>query len=64
VRRPNRPPHRDATGAFVDGGKTCKLSVPLPVPAGLFWSVTADDAATRSQVKTGQDRAALRSLFE
>jgi hypothetical protein len=56
--------NRDATGAFVDGGKTYKLTVPLPVPAGLFWSVTVYDAATRSQVKTPQDRAALRSLFE
>jgi hypothetical protein len=56
--------HRDATGAFVDGGKTYKLTVPQPVPAGLFWSVTAYDAGTRSQVQTAQDKAALRSLFE
>jgi hypothetical protein len=56
--------HRDAAGAFVDGGKTYKLTVPLPVPAGLFWSVTVYDAATRSEIKTAQDRAALRSLFE
>src|SRR5262245_56456902 len=56
--------HRDNSGAFVDGGKTYKLTVPLPVPAGLFWSVTAYDAATRSEVKTAQDKAALRSLFE
>jgi hypothetical protein len=56
--------HRDATGANVDGGKTYKLNVPLPVPAGLFWSVTIYDAATRSEIKTAQDKAALRSLFE
>jgi hypothetical protein len=56
--------HRDDTGAFVDGGKTYKLTVPLPVPAGLFWSVTVYDAATRSEVQTKQDLAALRSLFE
>ncbi|MBP3960184.1 DUF1254 domain-containing protein [Gemmata sp. G18] len=56
--------HRDSTGAFVDGGKTYKLNVPLPVPAGLFWSVTVYDAATRSEVQTAQDKAALRSLFE
>jgi hypothetical protein len=55
---------RDTAGTFLDGGKTYRLTVPLPVPAGLFWSVTAYVAATRSQVKTGQDRAALRSLFE
>jgi hypothetical protein len=55
---------RDSTGAYLDGGKTCKLTVPLPVPAGLFWSVTVYDAATRSEIKTAQDKAALRSLFE
>ena len=56
--------HRDTTGAFVDGGKTYKLTVPLAVPAGLFWSVTIYDAATRSEVQTAQDKAALRSMFE
>ena len=34
------------------------------MPAGLFWSVTVYDAATRSEVQTPQDRAALRSLYE
>jgi len=38
--------------------------VPLPVPGKLFWSVTAYDAETRSQVQTDQGKAALRSLFE
>jgi hypothetical protein len=56
--------HRDSSGAFLDGGKTYRLKVPQPVPAGLFWSVTVYDAATRSEIKTSQDRAALRSLFE
>ncbi|HEX4606800.1 MAG TPA: DUF1254 domain-containing protein [Urbifossiella sp.] len=56
--------HRDKAGALVDGGKTYKLTVPQPVPAGLFWSVTVYDAATRSEVQTPQDRAALRSLYE
>jgi hypothetical protein len=55
---------RDATGAFLDGGRTYRLAVPLPVPAGLFWSVTVYDAATRSEVQAPQDKAALRSLFE
>jgi hypothetical protein len=56
--------HRDATGAYVDGSKTYKLTVPQPVPAALFWSVTIYDAATRSEVQTAQDKAALRSLYE
>jgi hypothetical protein len=55
---------RDKDGAFLDGSKTYKLGVPQPVPAKLFWSVTVYDAATRSQIQTSQDKAALRSLFE
>ena len=55
---------RDSSGAFLDGGRSYRLTVPLPVPAGLFWSVTVYDAATRSEIRTAQDKAALRSLFE
>lgn len=55
---------RDAAGAWLDGGKHYTLVIPQPVPGKLFWSVTAYDAATRSQVQTDQDKAALRSLFE
>ncbi|WDZ75041.1 DUF1254 domain-containing protein [Ensifer adhaerens] len=55
---------RDGTGAYLDGGKTYKLTIPQPVPGKLFWSVTAYDAQTRSEVQTDQDKAALRSLFE
>jgi hypothetical protein len=56
--------HRDARGEYLDGAKTYRLTVPLPVPAGLFWSVTAYDARTRSEVQAPQEQAALRSLFE
>ena len=55
---------RDSSGTFLDGGKDYKLTIPQPVPDRLFWSVTVYDTATRSQVQTDQDRAALRSLFE
>jgi hypothetical protein len=55
---------RDREGDWLDGGKTYKLTVPLPVPAKLFWSVTIYDVLTRSQVQTDQNKAALRSLFE
>jgi hypothetical protein len=44
--------------------KNYKLEIPQPVPGKLFWSVTVYDAATRSEVQTDQDKAALRSLFE
>ena len=55
---------RDDRGRWLDGGKTYRLVVPQPVPAKLFWSVTVYDAQTRSEIKTDQDKAALRSLFE
>jgi hypothetical protein len=55
---------RDKSGAYLDGGKTYKLSVPQPVPGKLFWSVTVYDAETRSQIATDQGKAALRSMFE
>jgi hypothetical protein len=55
---------RDARGAYLDGGRTYTLDVPQPVPATLFWSVTVYDARTRSEIRTSQDKAAIRSLFE
>jgi hypothetical protein len=55
---------RDASGAFLDGGKTYKLTVPQPVPAKLFWSVTVYDIDSRSEIVTDTYKAALRSLFE
>jgi hypothetical protein len=55
---------RDVTGAFLDGGTTYKLTVPQPVPARLFWSITVYDPDTRSEIVTDQGKAALRSMFE
>jgi hypothetical protein len=55
---------RDLSGRYLDGGKSYRLSVPLPVPGKLSWSVTVYDAETRSQIATDQGRAALRSQFE
>ena len=55
---------RDAQGAYLDGGRSYRLSVPQPVPARLFWSITVYDAETRSQIRTDQNKAALRSMFE
>jgi hypothetical protein len=55
---------RDSNGRWLDSGRTYRLTVPLPVPARLFWSVTVYDAHTRSQIRTVQNRAALRSLVE
>jgi hypothetical protein len=55
---------RDDARAPLDGANSYTLSVPLPVPGKLFWSVTAYDIDTRSQIQTEQNNAALRSLFE
>ncbi|MBO9519786.1 MAG: DUF1254 domain-containing protein [Porphyrobacter sp.] len=55
---------RDQDGVYVDGSKTYRLRIPLPVPAHLFWSVTLYDPETRSEIVTDQAKAALRSLFE
>lgn len=55
---------RDSNGEYLDGGRSYRLDVPLPVPAGLFWSLTVYDAETRSQIDTEQGVAAVRSLFE
>jgi len=55
---------RDADGTYLDGARTYRLAVPQPVPGKLFWSITVYDAETRSQIRTDQNQAALRSLFE
>jgi hypothetical protein len=55
---------RDDEGAWLDGGRSYRLVVPHPVPAKMFWSLTAYDAKTRSEVRTQQDKAVLGSLHD
>lgn len=55
---------RDSSGAYLDGGRTYRLTVPQPVPGKLFWSVSVYDARTRSQIQTEQAEAVLSSLFD
>ena len=55
---------RDASGAYLDGAKNYKLTVPGPVPASLFWSVTVYDSETRTIINTDQGRGAVRTMFE
>jgi hypothetical protein len=55
---------RDETAAYLDGGRSYTLNVPQPVPTKLFWSLTVYDARTRSEIRTDQNEAAMRSLFE
>lgn len=52
---------RDKTGAYLDGGKTYKVTLPGPVPAKQFWSFTVYDAQTRSMLETDQRTAGVDS---
>ncbi len=52
---------RDTTGAYFDGGKTYKVTLPGPVPARQFWSFTVYDAQTRSMLETDQKAAGIDS---
>ena len=52
---------RDATGAFLDGGKTYKITLPGPVPAKEFWSFVVYDNQTRSLLETDQKLAGVDS---
>jgi hypothetical protein len=50
---------RDKDGAYLDGGKTYKLTLPGPIPAKHFWSFTVYDNQTRSLLPTDQKLAGL-----
>ena len=52
----------DAQGVGLDGGRSYELSVPAPVPADQFWSVTVYDLDTRSEINTDQFKPVLTSL--
>lgn len=52
---------RDVKGEFLDGGKTYKITLPGPVPAGQFWSFTVYDSQTRSMLETDQKSAGIDS---
>jgi hypothetical protein len=42
---------RDGRGAFLDGGKTYRLVVPVDVPVRRHWSATAYDLATHALIR-------------
>jgi hypothetical protein len=46
---------RDASGAFLDGGKNYRLHLPPNVPVKLFWSVVVYDALSRSELQNGEE---------
>ena len=55
---------RDSAGAWLDGGKAYRLTVPKDVPVAQFWSVTVYDNETRCFVDTGvqPDRSSRDSI--
>ena len=50
---------RDVSGAYLDGGKTYRITLPGPIPANRFWSFTVYDNQTRSLLPTDQKLAGV-----
>ena len=44
----------DASGQYFDGGRTYRVTLPGPIPAARFWSLTVHDNQTRSMLDTPQ----------
>ena len=53
--------YKDSNGDYLVGDHTYKLTLPTNVPAKLFWSVTAYDAATAAGLHNGQDYPSIGS---
>jgi hypothetical protein len=45
---------RDATGAYLDGGRSYRLRLPPGIPVKSFWSVVAYDAESRSMIENAR----------
>jgi hypothetical protein len=45
---------RDASGTFLDGGKSYCFHLPPNVPVKLFWSIVVYDALSRSELRNGE----------
>jgi hypothetical protein len=54
---------RDATGAYLDGGRIYKVTLPGPIPAKNFWAFTVYDNDTRSLLPTDQKLAGVDSTL-
>ena len=46
---------RDATGAFLDGGRNYRFHLPPNVPVKAFWSLVVYDARSRSELQNGEE---------
>jgi len=54
---------RDATGRYLDGGRTYTVTLPGPIPANNFWAFTVYDNQTRSLLPTDQKTAGVDSTL-
>lgn len=54
---------RDAAGNYLDGGRIYQITLPGPIPAKNFWSVTIYDNQTRSLLPTDQKLAGIDSTI-
>jgi hypothetical protein len=52
---------RDSDGAFLDGGRSYKMTLPADIPQSRFWSVIIYDRQTRSMLQTDQHLPRLGS---
>lgn len=50
---------RDASGAYLDGGKSYQLHLPPNIPAKNFWSVVVYDAVSRSMLRNREKFPAI-----
>ena len=55
---------RDVNGDYLDGSRTCSLTLPGPVPARNFWAFTIYHNQTRSLLETDQRSAGIDSNRE
>lgn len=54
--------YRDSDGEYLIGDNAYKLTIPGPVPAGNFWSITLYDAGNASGLQNGQPFPSIGSL--
>ena len=52
---------RDADGAFLDGARDYRITLPPDIPQSRFWSVILYDRQTRSMLQTDQPKPSFGS---